>query len=80
MSEPWIIDLAKYAPVPVACLIVIYKLVHTFLHHIEKRDEMLKTISDGCHEVQKDAIASMNRNTETLGRVELVLSRLNGGK
>ncbi len=78
MGDAWIIDLIKYSPVPVACLIVIYKLVHTFLHHIEKRDAVLKTISDGCHEVQRNAIESMNRNTEQLGRVEVLLTRING--
>lgn len=78
MGDAWIIDLIKYSPVPVACLIVIYKLVHTFLHHIEKRDDVLKTISDGCHEVQRNAIESMNRNTEQLGRVEVLLTRING--
>ena len=80
MSEAWLLDLIKFAPVPIVCLVVIYKLVNSFLRHMELRDAVLKTISDGCHSVQRDAIESMRRNTEQLGRVEAVLTRMNGGK
>ena len=76
----WIIDLVKYSPVPVACLVVIYKLVHLFLRHLEVRDKLLKTLGDSCHEVQRSAIEAINRTTQQMGRVEVMLTRMNGVK
>lgn len=78
MADAWLIDLLKYSPVPVACLIVIYKLVVVFIKHMEQRDETLKLIGRDCHEIQRMAIDAMNRNTEQQARVEVLLNRING--
>jgi len=78
MGDAWIIDLLKYSPVPVACLIVIYKLVCVFIKHMEARDAVLAAIGDNCHRIQKMAIEAMNSNTKQLGRVESLLARING--
>ena len=78
MGDAWIIDLLKYSPVPVACLIVIYKLVCVFIAHMETRDTLLSEIGESCHSIQRLAIDAINKNTEQQGRVEILLMRLNG--
>ncbi len=72
MFPPWISELA-----PLGGTVVV---VAMFLLDGRKRDAVLKQMNEGCHEVQRDAIAAINRNTETIGAVTMVLTRMNGGK
>ena len=72
MPPNWIIELA-----PLGGTVVV---VAMFLWDGRKRDAVLKQMKDDCHEVKRDAIAAINRNTETIGAVTMVLTRLNGGR
>ena len=61
----------------VPSLLVLVIVVVIFLKYLSKRDETLKHIGDDCHEVQRDAIKAMNKNSEVLGEISGVLRRLN---
>ncbi len=75
MIPEWISGLSSLGPLAGTVIVVAM-----FLRDNRRRDVALKSIADGCHEVQRDAIAAINRNTETIGAVTMVLTRLNGGK
>lgn len=53
-------------------------MVWVFLKHLRQGDQVLRDISQGCHEVQRDAIAAINENSRVLASVETHLKRLNG--
>jgi hypothetical protein len=48
-------------------LAVLAFVVVQFLKHMRARDAVLTEISDGCHEVQRDAIKCISDNTRVLG-------------
>lgn len=57
-------------------LAVLTAIVVIFLRHMQKRDEMLRSIGQDCHEVQNRSIMAMERNTEQLGKTEKVLDEV----
>lgn len=59
----WLLDIGKQVP----ALAVLAWVVHTFVRHLERRDEALKGISEQCHIVQRDAIETMRRTNEMWG-------------
>ena len=59
-------------------LTILVIIVCFFLRYLIKRDEVLKDISERCHEVQRDAIKTMHENSKALGEISIILRRING--
>ncbi len=73
-------ELLKQVP----ALAVLAWVVYVFLKFIRQceadRSENVKRLADDCHRIQQRAIDGLDRNTEILGAVKLLLERLNGVK
>ena len=78
--EPWLVQLAINAPVAAAVIVVVRMLVTAGIKHIEVRDENLKTISEGCHNVQREANQVLGEIRPVLSEVRTLLIKMNGGR
>ena len=87
--ESILVGMAERSPIAVALIIVVIVYVRaqnhglkTFLSVLEKRDALLTTISDQCHNTQKETSKQTSNaiidNTRVLGKVERALDKVNG--
>ena len=80
--EGFVMGLLKQVP----ALAVLAYIVFIFLKHLAHRDEVMRKIGDGCHEVQKEShtvmrevSSAMGENTTAMREVTSALRTLNGG-
>lgn len=64
----------------VPALAVLAYIVWKFLQYLRAQEERLKSLSEGCHVVQRDAIVAIRENSRVLGGVTQVLDKMNGKK
>ena len=62
----------------VPALIVLAWVVHKFVKHLERRDDMMETIGTECHRVQHDSRVALQDTQRALGEVTQALRQLNG--
>ena len=62
-------------------------IVWVFIKHLDRRDQVIKEISEECHSVHNRSIEAVNenkelmgRNTQVLGQVEKFLHRIESGQ
>ena len=65
----------EHAPSILALLI----MVGMFLRYLGKRDQVLKEISDVCHENQRGSTMAIKENTAALSEIRITLAKINGG-
>ena len=74
MDSSFWIALAQQSPGVAGVLVVVI----IFIRHLDRRDETMKSIGDGCHEAQRKTVDAINDNTLIMGQVKEGLRRLNG--
>ena len=65
LLERALLQIAERVP----ALLALVFLVVNFMRYQKHRDDVIKEVSDKCHEQQKSATEAMVKNTEMLGRV-----------
>ena len=73
--EDFLVKLAGHVPALVVLAYMTLMFIRAQERSVDRLGESLKTVSEACHTVQRDAIEAMRENSKINGRVVEVLAR-----